>query len=78
MCTDGAPEKLSVLGGDDAREVVVHDLVEFGDELVRVLGNAVERQQHVGDYRAHRVISYPSVREAASDLAQFSRMRRPR
>jgi hypothetical protein len=42
-----------VLGGDDSGEVGIHRLIPVDDELVRVLGYAIEGQQLVQHHLAH-------------------------
>jgi hypothetical protein len=58
-------EQHRVLCGDHPAEVLLHDLVELGDELVRRLGNAIQRQQFVGDDFAHFGAPYRSDSRAA-------------
>ena len=38
------PEQHSILGGDDAAEVLLHHFVEVEDEILRLLRDAVERE----------------------------------
>jgi hypothetical protein len=49
-----APEEHGVLGSDDTAQILPHQIVELGYELVGLLSHTIERQQLVDDYLAHR------------------------
>ncbi|MGB7053179.1 MAG: hypothetical protein WBG41_16560 [Acidimicrobiales bacterium] len=61
-------EEHGVLGGDNATEVLLHRLIPVGDELGWLLYHAVERQQLVGNYLAHGIISLFWVRLEGNDV----------